>query len=190
MDSTISFFGQLSKSRGNAEYIPEHLGSGAYAMFAKNLDCLPGVTIPPSGVVYIGMSSRLELGDHFTARHIGFSTVCRSLGAILRKELGLFAEPRSKGESRTNYRNFRFKDDGERHLSRWMQLNMEYSVVELEGDLSELETCLISQNEPPLNLTKFENNQKKLVQSLGNKCKEEARRIWEINCLARRRSSD
>ena len=186
MNSTISIFDQLSKIRGSVENIPEHFGSGIYAIFTKNLDCLPGFTIPSSGVIYIGISNRLELRNHFKAKHSGFSTIRRSIGAILKNQLNLSAEPRSKGDSETNYRNFRFTGNGENFLSLWMQSNLEYSIVELEGDLGEIETCLISQIEPPLNLTKYENYQKKRIQHLRNQCKEEAKKIWECNILAKR----
>ena len=66
-------------------------------------------------------------------------------------------------------------------LSLWMQSNLEYSIVELEGDLNEIETCLISEIEPPLNLAKYENYQKMHIQHLRNLCKEEAKQIWESN---------
>ncbi|MDE0308555.1 MAG: hypothetical protein OXI60_01815 [Acidiferrobacterales bacterium] len=186
MDSIISISDQLSKIRDSVENIPEHLGSGIYAIFAKNLDCLAEFTIPSSGVIYIGISNRLELRNHFKAKYSGFSTIRRSIGAILKNELNLSAEPRSKGNSETNYRDFRFTGNGEKCLSLWMQSNLEYSIVDLEGDLIEIETCLISQNEPPLNLTKYENYQKKRIRHLRNQCKEEAKKIWECNHLAKR----
>ena len=181
MNSTISVFDQLSTIRDGVENFPEHFGSGIYAIFAKNLDCLPGISLPTSGVIYIGISKRLELRNHFKAKQSGFSTIRRSIGAILKDELNLSAEPRSIGDSKSNYRNFRFTGNGEKRLSLWMQSNLEYSIVQLEGDLSEIETCLISEYEPPLNLTKYENWQKMHIQHLRNLCKEEAKQIWESN---------
>ena len=184
MNSTVSVFDQLSAIRDSAENIPEHFGSGIYAIFAKKLNCLPEITLPSSGVVYIGISGKLELRNHFEVKHSGFSTIRRSIGAILKDEMNLSAEPRAGGESERNYKNFRFADNGEKRLSLWMQSNLEYSIVELEGDLSELrkiENCLISENELPLNLTKYKNCQKRHIQDLRNLCKEEAKKIWESN---------
>ena len=190
MDSTVFVFDQLSTTRDSVENIPEHFGSGIYAIFAKKLDCLPGIILPSNGVIYIGISKRLELRNHFKAKHSGFSTIRRSIGAILKDDLKLSAEPRSKGNSKTNYMNFRFAGNGEKYLSLWMQSNLEYSIVELEGDFSKtetLETCLISENGPPLNLTKFENCQKMHIQRLRNICKEEAKKLWESKHLAKQR---
>ena len=186
MSSAISIFDQLSTIRDSVENTSERSGSGIYAIFAKKLDCLPEIILPSSGIIYVGVSTRLESRNHFKLKHSGFSTIRRSIGAILKDELNLSAEPRSKGKSTTNYKNFRFAGDGEKRLSLWMQSNLEYSVIELGGNLNEIETCLISENVPPLNLTNDENCQSKHIEELRNLCKEEAKIIWESNNLVNR----
>lgn len=59
-----------------------------------------------------------------------------------------------------------------------MRLNLEYSIYPYGGDVNEMETQLIRNNEPPLNLTKWSNPQKKKFQNLRDICKEEARQVW------------
>ena len=184
MNNDNSVFDQLSNNRDCARNIPEYLGSGIYAVFTKDVNHLPGITLPLNGVIYIGKSKTLELRNHFVTKHSGFSTLRRSIGAILKVKLNLSAEPRSKGCSKTNYRNFRFSGEGEKHLTEWMQSNLEYSIFAIDGDLASLESNLIVENEPTLNLTEYENSQKHYVQHLRKLCREEARLIWEKNCLA------
>jgi hypothetical protein len=49
-------------------------------------------------VLYVGMTeSSLEVRNHFTHKHSGFSTLRRSLGALLRHELGLWPIPQRAG---------------------------------------------------------------------------------------------
>ena len=184
MNNENTVFDQLSSNRDCARNIPEYLGSGVYAVFAKDVNHLPSITLPLNGVIYIGKSKTLELRNHFIAKHSGFSTLRRSIGAILKIKLNLSAEPRSKGCSKTNYINFRFSGEGENHLTEWMQSNLEYSIFTFDGGLASLESNLIVENEPPLNLTEYANPQKHYVQHLRKLCREEARLIWEKNCLA------
>jgi hypothetical protein len=89
------------------------------------------------------------------------------------------AIPRSSGPSETNYKNYRFSEDGEQRLSQWMRSNLDYSIYPFDGEVNQLETSLIRDNEPPLNLTKWRNPQKQKIQALRNTCKAEARLIWQ-----------
>ncbi len=171
-------FRHLSSSRDSVVNIPDHPAAGVYAIFAKSAERLPAVVLPSSGLVYIGLSSDLEQRNHFKAKHSGFHGPRRSIGAILKTELNLTATPRAPGASETNYKNFRFSEDGEERLTRWMRLNLEYSIYPFDGNVDQLETRLIRENEPPLNLTKWRNPQKQKIQALRNVCKEEAKIIW------------
>lgn len=158
----MDVFRYLSDHRDSVANIPDHPSSGIYAIFAKNEDCLPDIDLPLGGLVYIGRSSHLEQRNHFKAKHSGFHSPRRSIGAILKKTLNLTATPRAPGPAENNYSNFRFTDEGEARLTAWMQSKLEYSIYPFPGDVDELERRLIVENEPPLNLNKWRNlrNQK------------------------------
>lgn len=150
--------------------------SGLYGIFAKRQNCLPEIVIPESGIVYVGMTQdSLDTRNHFFAKSSGFHSPRRSLGAILKKELSLKAVPRSSGTSPKNFDCYSFAGDGENRLSEWMRTNLEYSAVEMDGDLRSLETEAILSMCPPLNLTKWPNPQKRHIMDLRSACKTEAK---------------
>ena len=171
----------LCDHRACPERIPDETRPGVYAIFAQEPECLPGIAVPQSGLLYIGLSGDLAKRNHFEARHSGFSSPRRSLGAVLKRELGLSAEPRSAGRSPTNYANYRFGGDGETRLSEWMRRSLTCAIYVLDGNPNILERRLIEENEPPLNLTGWPNPQKPRIQSLRSICKEEARLVWSAS---------
>ncbi len=168
-------------NRDSVENIPNIPAPGVYAIFAKDRTCLPNICLPSNGLAYIGKSNDLEQRNHFKAKHSGFHTLRRSIGAILKVELALTAMPRSSGQSDTNYKNYRFSDEGELRLTNWMLSNLEYSIHPFDGDVGQLEEELILELEPALNLTIWSNPQKKTIQALRNACKAEAKLIWQNN---------
>jgi hypothetical protein len=175
----MDVFRYLMENRNSVAKIPDHPAPGVYAIFAKNRDALPGIDLPLSGLIYIGLSSDLEQRNHFKAQHSAFHSPRRSIGAILKTMLNLTAIPRSAGSSATNYRNFRFKNEGEHCLVKWMTSNLQYSIYPFDGNVDELETQLIRENKPPLNLTKWHNPQKQKIQALRRACREEAKLAWQ-----------
>jgi len=152
--------------------------AGIYGIFSRDLSCLPGISLPTCGVIYVGQTRNLGQRNHFVAEASGFHSPRRSLGAILKEKLDLVAIPRSSGRSDTNYQCYSFTADGESRLNRWMSEHLEYSIVEMDGDLLKVERELVGTLQPPLNLTLWPNPQKKLIQGLRNSCKEEARVAW------------
>lgn len=144
-----------------------------YALFAKELNCLPGVTLPPTEVVYIGILKNVgsRIRDHFEKNRSDKSTVRCSLGAILKVQLKLSAIPRSK----SNYDKFRFTDEGENQLSEWMNSKLEYSMIPCIEDKSELETKLICRYRPALNLKGNKNSLSLYIKELSKHCREEAK---------------
>lgn len=175
----MNVFHFLSSNRDSVANIHDHPVPGVYAIFAKGPNSLPGIVLPSSGLVYVGLSTDLAQRNHFKAKHSGFHSPRRTIGAILKTELRLCAIPRSSGPSETNYKNYRFSEDGEQRLSQWMRSNLDYSIYPFDGEVNQLETSLIRDNEPPLNLTKWRNPQKQKIQALRNTCKAEARLIWQ-----------
>lgn len=169
---------EMFVERKSATGIPTVSLPGLYAIFAKPNDDFGSIRIPDTGFVYIGQSIDLGQRNHFRAVSSGFHSPRRSLGAILKDRLNLQAIPRSSGKSNSNFNNFSFTGEGERRLSEWMELHLDYALFATQGDLLRIEGDAIREAMPPLNLTKWANPQKALIQSLRNKCKAEAKLVW------------
>lgn len=82
---------------------PSNRAAGIYAYFIERPDELRPISVPADGLLYIGMTnSSLDARCHFEHVHSGFSSLRRSLGAILKSQLQLRALPRSPGASRSS----------------------------------------------------------------------------------------
>lgn len=150
---------------------------GIYAIRLASPDDLPSIVPGRGGLLYVGMTdAALEARSHFVHRHSGFSTFRRSLGALLKDDLGLRATPRAAGPSLTNSRNYRFADPGEQALSEWMNGHLLLAQAAVHEGLDKLEKDLIALLEPPLNLTGWPNPQRPMLKALRAACAEEARR--------------
>ena len=165
----------LSAARQPAGSALPPASPGVYAIFAA-----PGVTLPlasmrPEQPLYVGMTeSSLEIREHFRRKSSGFSTIRRSLGALLRGELGLSAIPRAPGPSKTNATNFSFAEDGESRLSDWMQRSLTWSFVATTAAPATIEAALIARLRPPLNLRGWPNPERKRLMELRRICRDEA----------------
>jgi hypothetical protein len=171
----------LQRLAGNATQL-EHLvapaEAGVYAYLLADGAELPGVSNPGSEPVYVGVSSNLaerEFDTHFAAGKTGFSTLRRSIGAILKDQLSLRARPRGTGISTTNFTNYRFDDSGEHRLSAWMHA---YLLVAVEpiAEPEDLERDLIALACPPLNLNGWRNPEAATIKAMRRACADEARR--------------
>jgi hypothetical protein len=154
------------------------MASGVYAWFLDHPAALPTISSHSGSPIYVGLSSNLhERGDetHFRDGSTGFSTLRRSLGALLKSELDLQAEPRGTGASRQNYQCYRFDDAGEVRLTSWMLQHLRVGVAEHPAP-DTIETALIVVGEPPLNLTKWANPHRATIKALRSECVAEARR--------------
>lgn len=164
------------EKRYRCDDIPLVSGAGVYVFYLEQPTALPSITLPASRVLYIGMTDDcLEARNHFYHEHSGFSTFRRSLGALLKDELGLKALPRAAGPSPTNTNCYRFNEAGELALTRWMREHLTYACYPNE-DPRAMESELIRHYEPPLNLTKWKNPNAAYLKALRKKCKQEALR--------------
>lgn len=148
--------------------------SGLYALFLAPGGALPEV--PANGVLYVGCSANLaqrEFDTHFASGKTGFSSLRRSIGALLKEELWLRAIPRAPGPSPTNVRNYRFDDAGERRLSDWMAVHLHVAVA-AHPQPEDVERDLISLACPALNLTGWDNPARVEIKRLRKVCAEEA----------------
>ena len=176
MTNFKAVYDELRAQRTGPDKAPVVAGPGVYALFAREPDCmLPYIVMPEDGLLYIGESGDLSKRKHFKELYTGFSSLRRSLGAILKAQLRLTALPRPSGSSEAKYTNFRFTNEGERRLSEWMKKNLEYAAFPYNKDKKQLEAHLIENYEPPLNLKGWKNPQGKSIRCLRRLCRDEAR---------------
>jgi hypothetical protein len=151
--------------------------SGVYAIYLRTPGALRPFDEGEDGLIYIGLSKNLadrEFEQHFSSGNTGFSTLRRSIGALLKMHLSLRAIPRALSPSKTNFYNYRFVGDGETRLTDWMGSHLEIGVHAC-GKYLELENFLISELRPLLNLTKWPNPQRTKVKRMRKVCADEAR---------------
>jgi hypothetical protein len=169
----------LLRSRARVEELSAPPGGGVYAIYLSTKDLLTPFTEGKNGLVYIGLSANLadrEFECHFASDNTGFSTLRRSFGAILKRQLDLKAIPRAPGPSETNVRNYRFAPDGEQKLTTWMSEYLEIGLHASSRYL-ELENFLIPELRPLLNLNKWPNPHRVEIKRMRKTCADEARQI-------------
>jgi len=128
-------------------------------------------------IIYIGKTEKSQKSrdaqTHFKSGKTGSSTLRRSLGAILREDLGLQPIPRSKTESRM--RDYKFIEESEKQLTQWMMKNLSISFFEIcEGKrlIRNAEIYIIQDLKPILNLTHNSSNPYvSMLKELRAKCK-------------------
>jgi len=139
---------------------------------------LPLTGVPENGLLYVGSSANLatrEYHTHFKSGGSGFSTLRRSIGALLKSDLHLDTIPRGKGTSPSNYRNYRFDQSGEHALTNWMTHSLEACICLIDGHYREVEQKLIDNLHPILCLTGWSNPLAKEVKVLRKICANEAK---------------
>ena len=168
-------FLRLSRTRPSTLRPPAR--PGLYAIFPREAGGVGWIGMEPDRPLFVGKSKDLqqrEFDTHFAVGHSGFSTLRRSLGAILRQELDLQCWPRSPGPSETNVTNFKFDPAGEQRLTLWMAENLELGICPLDQPIQELEKVVIVEMEPVLNLIGWPNPRRAALRELRADCKREA----------------
>ena len=154
--------------------------SGIYAIYLKEGSSLEGINIEHDKPIYIGSTSNLAeraLEHHLNSDSTGFSTVRRTIGAMMKSEFQLRAIPRRSGPANSNFVNYKFFPAGENLLTRWMQENIEIGfcpIFELD-DCKIIEKELIKTFHPALNLTGWKNTYRPRIELLRKACADEAR---------------
>ena len=169
----------LKSTRADIEGIDAPSLPGVYAIFLASGATLPLGGIARDGLVYVGMSRDLasrEFDTHFASGSTGFSTLRRSIGAVLKDKLNLVAIRRGSSNIPSNFQNYRFTSDGESKLTAWMEHNLEIGTCPLsDPDYANQESALISRLQPVLNLTGWPNPQAAYIKRLRKVCADEAR---------------
>ena len=167
----------LSSSRSRPSNLISPEKPGIYAIYLREMDHNGWFADKAGEAVYVGVSGNLKQRDfdtHFSSGKSGFSTLRRSLGAILRNELELECYPRSPGASTTNVTNYKFDPAGEHRLTLWMAENLDIGVCPTEDRIDDLEKLVISELRPLLNLKGWENPDRSAIRDLRSACKAEA----------------
>ena len=179
---TNGILNRLRKTRAAIDQLNIPSGPGVYAIFAKPGAGLSYYRLPTDDIMYIGVSQDLPSrvgGTHFDSKGSGFSTLRRSIGALLKDKLQLEAIPSGDGGDDSDYTQYCFESDGEERLTEWMKDTLEVGVCPLHEDeegMKAWEERLIQQARPVLNLRKWPNPYAEFIESLRRKCAEEARR--------------
>ncbi len=158
---------------------------GIYAIFTAKVLALSklNITLPKGELIYIGSSKNLatRIKKHFKPSGTGFSTLRRTLGAILKSELNLKCIPRGLGKSEQDYRCYCFDRYGEKLLTDWMFKNLQIAIYYCDIDyyddktLKLLEINLIKKTRPILNLNEWNNPYKERIKALRKICINEAK---------------
>jgi len=150
---------------------------GVYGWFVRWPLQLGSLSVGPETPIYIGRSTNLAArknAAHLNPGATGRSTLRRSLGALLKDELRLEAKPRGQGNRSSDYTNFRFQEDGEEQLTRWMRENLQVGTCRADDPVA-AEDELLSLIAPPLNLRGCANVHRTAVMSARRVCADEAR---------------
>jgi hypothetical protein len=147
---------------------------GIYAIFLQPRGLLLPIKPGLNGLLFIGTTQDgHDARNHFLAPDSSTSDLRRTLGAVLRNHLGLHVGPAADP---ANAGNYRFIQDGEIILSRWMRANLLASTIPAEGDLAQLQAQLVVDHQPPLNLTGWDNPQAGILQKFRGVCVNHAAR--------------
>ncbi|RJO60958.1 hypothetical protein C4544_04095 [candidate division WS5 bacterium] len=170
---------ELKRTRGpiGSHSFPKR--SGIYALFLKKGSDLKEYSVTGDGLIYIGSTDNLSeraQENHFNSDSTGFSTIRRTLGAIMKEDFDLKTIPRSPGPSETNYKNYKFIAVGEKLLTDWMRNNLEIGYCPIFEDYEKIEKKMLKFLCPILNLKGCDNPYKKQIMALRKICSEEAKR--------------
>jgi hypothetical protein len=166
---------------------PDSDGPGIYFIFLRERSELGGFVAGKERLIYIGKSeSTIEARNHANYSASSSSTLRRSLGAILRAsfpDTEIFPRTSTmrlsgKGLEKAT-QNFRFSEQSEVKLGRWMLENLEYGYEIIKASAKEIraqEKHYIEHWKPILNLTNCCHPEGKRVKELRKQCREEAMR--------------
>ena len=159
---------------------------GVYAFFVDSTNDL-GKFGQPDQIIYVGISEKnINIRDtesHLKTGQTGWSTLRRSLGAILKSKLNLTAQKRDKNPKKLRADKYKFDEPGEKKLTKWMEDNLRlgyWSTTNPMGrdKLRDEEEQVILQLKPTLDLdrrTKKYNPLAEELDSLRKICRDEVK---------------
>ncbi|MEO6629354.1 MAG: GIY-YIG nuclease family protein [Aquihabitans sp.] len=130
-----------------------------------------GLGDPPNDrPLYVGKAERSladrDVRTHFSTGKTGSSTLRRSLAGLLDDVLQLKGQPRNLANPES-FANFGLEAAGDARLTEWMLEHLRLAVwpSPVEVVLDEIETAVLAQLVPPLNLVKVATPWRPLVRS-------------------------
>ena len=136
---------------------------GLYALHARPaIWTLLGFEDRGRGVpLYVGKAEKSlvsrDLKTHFSSGQTGSSTLRRSFAALLRESLDLHAIPRNPAKP-GYFSMFALSSEGDQTLTDWMREHLTLAVWPKPADeiciLDDVETAVLDQWQPPMNLAK------------------------------------
>jgi len=128
--------------------------AGLYCIRISNIDTLPSpfneiIKKRNHNIVYVGLASK-SLKKRFLNQELrarGHGTFFRSLGAILG-----YKPLKGSLIGKANTRNYKFEKASEKLIIKWINDNLIVNWVEYDGDFKAIETQIITNNLPLINL--------------------------------------
>ena len=129
---------------------------GLYCIRIKNIDALPEpfsseLKNRQHNIIYFGIATQ-SLNKRMLNQELranGHGTFFRSLGAVLG-----FRPPVGSLLNKKNKRNYKFSSADEAKIISWINDNLLINLVEQNSSFEEIETALITQYKPLINLAK------------------------------------
>ena len=153
---------------------------GIYAFFYIGNDFpLLGDSVSKHQIIYIGKTEysqeKRDAKTHFTSGKTGSSTVRKSIGSILCSQENLKPIPRNNSDyKKGRFSHFKFDNASEIKITEWMENNLALSFYEYpktKQEIEDLETEIIKDLVPVLNISKNSNNAfKETLQQLRKNC--------------------
>jgi GIY-YIG catalytic domain-containing protein len=159
---------------------------GIYAFFVDSTNDL-GKFGQPEQIIYVGISEKNINGrdteTHLKTGQTGWSTLRRSLGAILKLKLNLTAQKRDENPKKLRADKYKFDEPGEKKLTEWMKNNLRLGYWSTtnpmdKDNLRDQEEKVILNLKPTLDLdrrTKKFNPLAKELDSLRKICRDEVK---------------
>lgn len=151
----------------------EIIGPYVYAMFLRSGAVIEALPINDHRLLYIGKADGLTQRDHLLYRSSSQSAPRRTLGALLKCNLGLNAFPRGRALKRRDVDHFNF-GDGETRLTAWMREHLLIARAPVAAPARAIEKALIFRLQPPINLTDWQNPHFSTIREFKRACRDEA----------------
>jgi len=171
--------------------LPEGLATREKGVYALWLDyegfSQLGITPGRDLIAYVGVAGGDGgLGARFRQEwrptNSGRSSPRRTIGALLQRRLKLKPRPRS-GKAARSSEYFAFGEEGERAFTAWIEAHATFGYLVLRPEdlgsvvrVQDVETVLIRQLHPPLNISKWRNPQKGKIAAARSKAARKAAR--------------
>ncbi len=170
-------FVTMSRGRHRIDELRQISGPGLYAIFLEEGAVLPGVEPGSERLLYIGETESLleRLAEtHFKKGQTALSPLRRTLGAILKEELGLLSIPPTSATKDKDPSLFRFRPADETRLTRWMARHLRVAAA-AGPDLQDEAPRFIARHRPAVNVEGWKNPARDRLEKLLQACRAEAR---------------